>query len=176
MATRLKRCDQSGRVHFWTISCYHRLSFFWNDRIKHGVIAGLERPSLLRAQRLVSARNGLRRAVADRLVIEASRRCLSVPLSYRAPTPAGWATRPGVTHRGFRNRVAAVHDRSCLTDRGGRSTLGGVDRGPDVQRDRMQQRHGRPSRRWVPGREVYSVRKSEVKPLPAIRAPVTAER
>jgi len=36
-------------VHFWTISCYHRLNFFWNDCIKQGVIASRERLWLLRA-------------------------------------------------------------------------------------------------------------------------------
>jgi hypothetical protein len=41
MPTRLKRYDEPGHVHFWTISCYHRLSFFWNDHIKQVAIAGL---------------------------------------------------------------------------------------------------------------------------------------
>jgi putative transposase len=41
MPTRLKRYDEPGHAHFWTISCYHRLSFFWNDRIKQTAIAGL---------------------------------------------------------------------------------------------------------------------------------------
>jgi putative transposase len=41
MPTRLRRYDEPGHMHFWTISCYHRLSFFWNDRIKQAPIAGL---------------------------------------------------------------------------------------------------------------------------------------
>ena len=41
MPTRLKRYDEPGHVHFWTISCYHRLNFFWNDRLKQAAIAGL---------------------------------------------------------------------------------------------------------------------------------------
>jgi hypothetical protein len=76
-------------MHFWTISCHYRLNFFWDDRITQGAIAGLERLSLLPVQRSVGARNGLGRAVADHLAIEASWRCLSVPPIESRPHPCG---------------------------------------------------------------------------------------
>lgn len=41
MPSRLRRYDQPGHVHFWTISCYRRLSFFWHDPVKQVVIDGL---------------------------------------------------------------------------------------------------------------------------------------
>ena len=41
MPTRLQRYDEPGHVHFWTISCYHRLSFFWHDDIKQAATLGL---------------------------------------------------------------------------------------------------------------------------------------
>jgi putative transposase len=41
MPTRLKRHDEPGHIHFWTISCYRRLAFFWEDSLKQVVIDGL---------------------------------------------------------------------------------------------------------------------------------------
>jgi putative transposase len=41
MPTRLKRFDEPGHAHFWTISCYQRLAFFWHDAMKQIVIDGL---------------------------------------------------------------------------------------------------------------------------------------
>jgi putative transposase len=43
MPHRLKRWDEPGHVHFWTISCYRRLSFFWHDAVKQVVLDGLRR-------------------------------------------------------------------------------------------------------------------------------------
>ena len=34
----LKRYDEPGHAHFWTISCYRRLTFFWHDDMKHIVV------------------------------------------------------------------------------------------------------------------------------------------
>ena len=42
MPTHLKRYDVPGQAHFWTISCFHRLSFFWEDSIKQVAIDGLD--------------------------------------------------------------------------------------------------------------------------------------
>lgn len=41
MPLHLKRCDEPGHVHFWTVSCHGRLSFFWLDEMKHVVVDGL---------------------------------------------------------------------------------------------------------------------------------------
>lgn len=41
MPSRLRRFDIPGHSHFWTISCYRRLSFFWHDSIKQVAVDGL---------------------------------------------------------------------------------------------------------------------------------------
>ncbi len=41
MPTDLKRIDEPGHVHFWTISCYRRLAFFYHDNVKQSAIDGL---------------------------------------------------------------------------------------------------------------------------------------
>lgn len=41
MPSQLHRHDEAGHVHFWTISCYRRLSFLWHDALKQVVIEGL---------------------------------------------------------------------------------------------------------------------------------------
>ncbi|HOB75295.1 MAG TPA: hypothetical protein PKG54_12310 [Phycisphaerae bacterium] len=41
MPLYLKRHDEPGHVHFWTISCYRRLTFFWYDPLKQVVVDGL---------------------------------------------------------------------------------------------------------------------------------------
>jgi putative transposase len=41
MPTHLRRADIAGHVHFWTISCFHRLSFFWEDSVKQVAIDAL---------------------------------------------------------------------------------------------------------------------------------------
>lgn len=41
MPTRLRRHDEPGHIHFWTISCYRRLAFFWEDSMKQIVIDAL---------------------------------------------------------------------------------------------------------------------------------------
>ncbi|HUW81990.1 MAG TPA: transposase [Phycisphaerae bacterium] len=46
MPSQLRRYDEPGHVHFWTISCYRRLSFFHDDvmrRIAVDAFAGLHR-------------------------------------------------------------------------------------------------------------------------------------
>ncbi|MCK4340580.1 MAG: transposase [Phycisphaerae bacterium] len=43
MPLDLKRYDVPGHVHFWTLSCFRRLTFFWNDALKQVVIDGLQR-------------------------------------------------------------------------------------------------------------------------------------
>jgi len=43
MPRDLQRYDEPGHVHFWTISCYRRLAFFWADDMKRVVIEGLQR-------------------------------------------------------------------------------------------------------------------------------------
>ncbi len=40
MPYRLHRIDEPGHIHFWTISCYRRLSFLWHDAMKHVVVDG----------------------------------------------------------------------------------------------------------------------------------------
>jgi putative transposase len=42
MPTSLRRFDEPGHCHFWTISCYRRLAFFRNDVMKLVVIDALE--------------------------------------------------------------------------------------------------------------------------------------
>ena len=41
MPTHLRRSDEPGRVHFWTISCFHRLGFFWDDSVKQVAVDAL---------------------------------------------------------------------------------------------------------------------------------------
>ena len=41
MATHLRRYDEPGDAHFWTISCRRRLTFFHDDALKQTVIDGL---------------------------------------------------------------------------------------------------------------------------------------
>ncbi|MBK8267051.1 MAG: transposase [Planctomycetes bacterium] len=40
MPSRLRRFDEAGHIHFWTISCYRKLSFLWHDDMKRVVIDG----------------------------------------------------------------------------------------------------------------------------------------
>jgi len=42
MPTRLHRIDELGHIHFWTISCYRKLSFLWHDDMKQVVIDGFK--------------------------------------------------------------------------------------------------------------------------------------
>lgn len=41
MAHNLKRHDETGHIHFWTLSTYRRLGFFHHDRVKQIVIDSL---------------------------------------------------------------------------------------------------------------------------------------
>jgi putative transposase len=41
MPSKLRRYDEPGHTHFWTISCYRRLQFFHDDGMKRVVIAAL---------------------------------------------------------------------------------------------------------------------------------------
>ncbi len=41
MPTHLKRFNEPGHVHFWTISCHRRLGFFHHDGIKQIVVEAL---------------------------------------------------------------------------------------------------------------------------------------
>jgi len=41
MPSRLHRYDVPGHVHFWTVSCFRRLTFFWHDAMKTVVIEAL---------------------------------------------------------------------------------------------------------------------------------------
>ncbi len=41
MPSHLHRFDEPGHVHFWTISCYHRLQFFHDDGMKLVAIEAL---------------------------------------------------------------------------------------------------------------------------------------
>lgn len=41
MPSRLRRFDEPGHTHFWTISCYRRLQFFHDDGMKRVVINAL---------------------------------------------------------------------------------------------------------------------------------------
>ncbi|MCH7721580.1 MAG: transposase [Planctomycetes bacterium] len=43
MPTGLERHDEAGHTHFWTISCYRRLGFFFDDGVKQVVVDGLRR-------------------------------------------------------------------------------------------------------------------------------------
>jgi putative transposase len=43
MPSRLRRYDEPGDTHFWTISCYRRLQFFHDDGMKRVVITALWR-------------------------------------------------------------------------------------------------------------------------------------
>ncbi len=40
MPRYLSRHDEPGHAHFWTISCYRRLTFFWHDDMKRVVTDG----------------------------------------------------------------------------------------------------------------------------------------
>ena len=42
MPAHLKRYDEPGHVHFWTISCTRRLGFFHHDDMKTIVVDGLK--------------------------------------------------------------------------------------------------------------------------------------
>ena len=41
MPTQLRRHDEPGHTHFWTVSCYRRLTFFWHDAMKRVAVDGL---------------------------------------------------------------------------------------------------------------------------------------
>ena len=41
MPSGLRRYDEPGHIHFWTISCFRRLSFFHDDGMKHVAVEGL---------------------------------------------------------------------------------------------------------------------------------------
>ncbi|MGI0149216.1 MAG: transposase, partial [Thermoplasmata archaeon] len=41
MRSSLRRHDEPGHVHFWTISCYRRLQFFHDDGMKRVIIEAL---------------------------------------------------------------------------------------------------------------------------------------
>lgn len=43
MPSRLRRVDEPGHTHFWTISCYRRLQFFHDDGMKRVAVAALWR-------------------------------------------------------------------------------------------------------------------------------------
>ncbi len=43
MPAHLRRFNEPGHVHFWTISCYRRLGFFHHDDMKTIVVAALKR-------------------------------------------------------------------------------------------------------------------------------------
>ena len=47
MPSHLKRHDEPGYVHFWTLSCYRRLAFFWHDGMKQVAIDAM---TMLRAR------------------------------------------------------------------------------------------------------------------------------
>jgi len=40
MPSRLRRYDEPGHTHYWTVSCYRRLTFFWHDAMKRVVVDG----------------------------------------------------------------------------------------------------------------------------------------
>ncbi len=42
MPSKLRRYDEAGHIHFWTISCYRRLAFLWHDDLKRVVIDGFK--------------------------------------------------------------------------------------------------------------------------------------
>jgi len=41
MPSRLRRHDEPGHSHFWTVSCHRRLTFFWHDEMKRVVVDAL---------------------------------------------------------------------------------------------------------------------------------------
>jgi len=41
MPRDLRRHDEAGHAHFWTLTCYRRLTFFWSDDLKRVVLDGL---------------------------------------------------------------------------------------------------------------------------------------
>jgi putative transposase len=41
MPSHLHRRDEPGHTHFWTVSCYQRLTFFWHDAMKQVAVEGL---------------------------------------------------------------------------------------------------------------------------------------
>ena len=41
MPSGLRRYDEPGHIHFWTISCFRRLSFFHDDGMKRVAVEGL---------------------------------------------------------------------------------------------------------------------------------------
>jgi len=41
MPAHLRRYDKPGHSHFWTASCYRRLTFFWHDTMKRVVVDAL---------------------------------------------------------------------------------------------------------------------------------------
>jgi putative transposase len=43
MPSRLRRYDEPGHAHFWTISCYRRLQFFHDDGMKRVAVTALAR-------------------------------------------------------------------------------------------------------------------------------------
>jgi len=42
MPRDLVRYDVVGHTHFWTLSCYRRLTFFWHDELKWHVVRALD--------------------------------------------------------------------------------------------------------------------------------------
>ena len=42
MPSQLRRHDEPGHIHFWTISCYRRLTFLWHDDVKRVVVDGFK--------------------------------------------------------------------------------------------------------------------------------------
>ena len=43
MPSKLRRYDEYGHIHFLTISCYRRLQFFRDDRVKQVFVDGMDR-------------------------------------------------------------------------------------------------------------------------------------
>ena len=43
MPSHLRRHDEPGHIHFWTVSCFRRLGFFHDEGMKRVVINGLRR-------------------------------------------------------------------------------------------------------------------------------------
>lgn len=41
MPSQLRRYDEPGHTHFWTVSCYRRLTFFHHDAMKRVAVDGL---------------------------------------------------------------------------------------------------------------------------------------
>lgn len=42
MPSNLRRHNEPGHTHFWTISCYHRLGFLFQDKMKQVAVDGLK--------------------------------------------------------------------------------------------------------------------------------------